>query len=176
MYLAVARGFDTAEGPTLTLRPEADAVGAVRRAEAQFAVLSLRRFAKARGLVAVMAVTERDLRPRPGEPDAPGLLLAVPREELTDDPATVRGTVAAFQRGYREAFLDPDSATTALVTAVPSLHRSAVLRRLDELGPSFQGVQPTFGRLDPQALRRWAAWAHVRLDPAAFDGRYVKRG
>jgi ABC-type nitrate/sulfonate/bicarbonate transport system substrate-binding protein len=176
LYLAVHRGFDAAEGPALTLEPSRDAAGALSSGRAQLAVLGLRRFARARGLVAVMAVTERALHPRRGEPDAPGLVLAVTREELTDDPATVRGAVAAFQRGYREAYVDPESAVSALLTAVPRLDRAAVAARLDELGPAFQGVQPTFGRLDPAALRRWAAWANVRLNLRAFDDRYVKTG
>jgi ABC-type nitrate/sulfonate/bicarbonate transport system substrate-binding protein len=176
MYLAVQRGFDQAEGPTLTLAPTRDAAGALRSGRAQFAVLGLRRFAAVRGLVAVMAVIERPLRPRRGEPDAPGLVLAVTREELTDDPATVRGAVAAFQRGYREAFIDPDSAVSALLTAVPRLDRAKTSARLDRLGPAFQGVEPTFGLLDPTALRRWAAWSHVALDLGAFDNRYVTKG
>lgn len=176
LYLAVARGFDQAEGPTITIRPGRDPAGALRNGTAQLAVLPLRRFARASGLVAVMAITERAEHARPGEPDAPSLVLAVTRGELTDDPATVRGAVAAFQRGYREAFLDPDSAVSALLTAVPRLDRAATATRLDELGPSFQGAEQTFGRLDPAALRRWAAWAHVRLDLTAFDNRYVKKG
>jgi ABC-type nitrate/sulfonate/bicarbonate transport system substrate-binding protein len=176
LYLASQRGFDSAEGTKLDIRFAADPARALLGGRAQLAVVALDRFVHARGLVAVMALVERPLRPRRGEPDAPGLVLAVTREELTDDAGTVRAAVRALQRGYREASIDPESAVTALLDSFPRLDRQEVAARLDALGPSFQGSQPVYGRLDPVVLRRWAAWAHVRYDPAAFDDRYVTKG
>jgi ABC-type nitrate/sulfonate/bicarbonate transport system substrate-binding protein len=176
LYLASQRGFDSAEGTKLDIHFAADPARALLGGRAQLAVVPLERFVRARGLVAVMALVERPLRPRPGEPDAPGLVLAVTREELTDDAGTVRAAVRALQRGYREASIDPESAVSALLDTFPRLDRQEVAARLDALGPSFQGSQPVYGRLDPAILRRWAAWAHVRYDPAAFDDRYVTKG
>ena len=66
----------------------------------------------------------------------------------------MRGAVAALQRGYGEAYVDPDAATQALVTAVPGLRTAAVSAQLDRLGPDFQGTLPTFGELDPARLAR----------------------
>jgi ABC-type nitrate/sulfonate/bicarbonate transport system substrate-binding protein len=153
--------------------------------------------ARARGedLVGVLGIVARPvaaLRPKqlraatqrtPGAPEYPELLLVAPRATITDDRASVRGAVAALQRGYGEAYVDPDAATQALVTAVPRLRTPAVSAALDRLGPDFQGTLRTFGELDPARLRAWAAWeprtglVKRPLDAArAFDGEFVTNG
>lgn len=197
IYLAVQRGFDEAEGVMLHPTPVSDPVRTAAPATSGMAVLDIHdlALARARGqdLVGVLALVARpvpELRPErlraatqrtPGAPEYPELVLAVPRETITDDPATVRGAVAALQRGYGEAYVDPDAATQALVTAVPGLRTAAVSAQLDRLGPDFQGTLPTFGELDPARLRAWAAWepktglVKRAPDPAlAFDGRFVQ--
>jgi ABC-type nitrate/sulfonate/bicarbonate transport system substrate-binding protein len=118
-----------------------------------------------------------------GAPEYPELVLAALRSTITDDEAAVRGAVAALQRGYREAYIDPESAVQALTTAVPSLRRTTVAAKLDRLGPDFQGSLQTFGALDRGRLRAWAAWEPrtglVKRAPdaaRAFDGRFVRPG
>jgi ABC-type nitrate/sulfonate/bicarbonate transport system substrate-binding protein len=199
LYLAVQRGFDEAVGVTLHPAITADPTRALTTAQAGLAVLDIHELAiaRARGanLVGVMAIVERpvpELRPPrllratrrvPGAPEYPELVLATLRSTLTDNPNAVQGAVSALQRGYREAYIDPDSAAQALVTAVPRLKRATVAADLDRLGPDFQGTLPTFGELDPARLRAWAAWEPrtglVKRPPdaeRAFDGRYVRPG
>jgi ABC-type nitrate/sulfonate/bicarbonate transport system substrate-binding protein len=199
LYLAVQRGFDEAVGVTLHPAITADPTRALTTAQAGLAVLDIHELAiaRARGanVVGVMAIVERpvpELRPPrllratrrvPGAPEYPELVLATLRSTLTDNPNAVQGAVSALQRGYREAYIDPDSAAQALVTAVPRLKRATVAANLDRLGPDFQGTLPTFGELDPARLRAWAAWEPrtglVKRPPdaeRAFDGRYVRPG
>jgi ABC-type nitrate/sulfonate/bicarbonate transport system substrate-binding protein len=199
LYLAVQRGFDEAVGVTLHPAITADPTRALTTAQAGLAVLDIHELAiaRARGanVVGVMAIVERpvpELRPPrllratwrvPGAPEYPELVLATLRSTLTDNPNAVQGAVSALQRGYREAYIDPDSAAQALVTAVPRLKRATVAADLDRLGPDFQGTLPTFGELDPARLRAWAAWEPrtglVKRPPdaeRAFDGRYVRPG
>jgi ABC-type nitrate/sulfonate/bicarbonate transport system substrate-binding protein len=199
LYLAVQRGFDEAVGVTLHPAITADPTRALTTAQAGLAVLDIHELAiaRARGanLVGVMAIVERpvpELRPPrllratrrvPGAPEYPELVLATLRSTLTDNPNAVQGAVSALQRGYREAYIDPDSAAQALVTAVPRLKRATVAADLDRLGPDFQGTLPTFGELDPARLRAWAAWEPrtglVKRPPdaeRAFDSRYVRPG
>jgi ABC-type nitrate/sulfonate/bicarbonate transport system substrate-binding protein len=199
LYLAVQRGYDDAEGVTLHTTPSRDPARALESGRAGLAVLDIHELALARArghdVVGVMAIVGRPvatLRPprlrraterTPGAPDYPELVLATLRSTLTDDPASVRGAVAALQRGYREAYIDPESAVQALITAVPSLRAAPVAADLDRLGPDFQASLQTFGELDPERLRAWAAWeprtglVKRAPDPArAFDGRFVTRG
>jgi ABC-type nitrate/sulfonate/bicarbonate transport system substrate-binding protein len=199
LYLAVQRGFDEAEGVMLHPTPVRDPARALGAGRADVAVLDLHELAiaRARGqdVVGVMALVGRPvaaLRPArlrratqrtPGAPEYPELVLATLRSTLTDDPASVRGAVAALQRGYREAYVDPESAVQALTTAVPGLQTAAVAADLDRLGPDFQGSLQTYGELDPARLRAWAAWeprtglvARAPDPSRAFDGRFVKRG
>jgi ABC-type nitrate/sulfonate/bicarbonate transport system substrate-binding protein len=199
IYLAIQRGFDEAEGVTLHPAPSADPAGALRRTQAGLAVLDIHQLAiaRARGedVVGVLAIVGRPvaaLRPMrlrratervAGAPEYPELVLAALRSTITDDEGTVRGAVAALQRGYREAYIDPESAVEALTSAVPSLARTTVTAQLDRLGPDFQGSLQTFGELDPARLRAWAAWeprtglVERPSDAArAFDGRFVRPG
>jgi ABC-type nitrate/sulfonate/bicarbonate transport system substrate-binding protein len=199
LYLAVQRGYDEAEGVMLHPTPARDSARVLGSGRADLAVLDIHdlALARARGqdVVGVMAIVGRPvaaLRPArlraatqrtPGAPQYPELLLATLRSTLTDDPASIRAAVAALQRGYREAYIDPESAVQALTTAVPSLRTAAVSADLDRLGPDFQGTLPTFGELDPARLRAWAAWEPrtglVKRPPdpgRAFDGRFVKPG
>jgi ABC-type nitrate/sulfonate/bicarbonate transport system substrate-binding protein len=199
MYLAVQRGFDEAEGVMLHPAATTDPARELARGRAGLAVVDIHDLARARArgadVVGVMAVVARpvsSLRPprlrravqrTPGAPEYPELVLATLRQTLTDDPGSVRGAVAALQRGYREAYIDPESAVQALTTAVPGVKTATVAADLDRLGPDFQGTLPTYGELDPARLRAWAAWEPrtglVRRPPdaaRAFDGRFVRPG
>jgi hypothetical protein len=199
IYLAVQRGFDEALGVTLHPTVSADPVGALRTAQAGLAVLDIHELAiaRARGtdVVGVMAIVEQpvpSLRPQPlrratqrprGAPPYPELVLATLRSTLTDNASLVQEAVAALQRGYREAYIDPASAVQALTSALPNLNMTKVAADLDRLGTAFQGTLPTFGELDQTRLRAWAAWEPrtglVKRPPdaaRAFDGQYVRRG
>jgi ABC-type nitrate/sulfonate/bicarbonate transport system substrate-binding protein len=199
IYLAVQRGFDSAEGVTLHVEPSPNPVAALTSAQDELAVLDIHDLAvaraKGRDVVGVMAIVERPLAalrpPRylrasartPGAPEYPELVLATLRSTLTDDPATVRGAVAALQRGYREAFIDPESAVQSVTGQVRGLRTAPVAAELDRLGTAFQGTLQTFGALDRARLQAWAAWEArtgiVKRAPdvaRAFDGRYVMKG
>ena len=199
IYLAVQRGFDEAEGVLLHPTPSPDPARVILSAPSGLAVLDIHdlAIARARGedVVGVLAIVARpvpELRPfrllratekTPGAPEYPELVLATLRSTITDDEGTVRGAVAALQRGYREAYIDPESAVQALTTAVPSLQTARVAANLDRLGPDFQGSLQTYGTLDPARLRAWAAWEPrtglVKRPPdvaRAFDGRFVQPG
>jgi ABC-type nitrate/sulfonate/bicarbonate transport system substrate-binding protein len=199
IYLAVQRGFDEAEGVTLHPTSTRDPARALSTAQAGLAVLDIHELAiaRARGsdIVGVMAIVGRpvpELRPAAlrqvtqrtrGAPEYPELVLATLRSTITDDAGTVRGAVAALQRGYREAYIDPESAVQALTAAVPSLKAPTVASDLDRLGADFQASSQTFGELDPARLRAWAAWEPrtglVERPPdvaRAFEGRFVKLG
>jgi ABC-type nitrate/sulfonate/bicarbonate transport system substrate-binding protein len=82
----------------------------------------------------------------------------VTRNTLDDRAALVDAVVAALQRGYREALLDPESAVTALADEVPDLDREQLRQQLDALGPAFQAADGTVGTFDLAKLRSWAAW------------------
>jgi len=199
IYLAMQRGGDEAEGVTLHPKPVTDPARELASGKAALAVMDIHELALARArgedLVGVLGIVGRPvaaLRPKrlraatqrtPGAPEYPELLLVAPRATITDDRASVRGAVAALQRGYGEAYVDPDAATQALVTAVPRLRTPAVSAALDRLGPDFQGTLRTFGELDPARLRAWAAWEPrtglVKQPPdaaRAFDGEFVTNG
>ena len=199
IYLAMQRGFDEAEGVTLHPKQVSDPARELASGKAAMAVMDIHELALARArgedLVGVLGIVGRPvaaLRPKrlraatqrtPGAPEYPELLLVAPRATITDDRASVRGAVAALQRGYGEAYVDPDAATQALVTAVPRLRTPGVSAALDRLGPDFQGTLRTFGELDPARLRAWAAWEPrtglVKQPPdaaRAFDGEFVTNG
>jgi putative hydroxymethylpyrimidine transport system substrate-binding protein len=115
-----------------------------------------------------------------GAPAYPELVLCVMRRTLDDEPALVRATVAALARGYEEVLADPESGVSALVTAVPGLHRRSVQRALDAVSPSFTAGARAVGELDVRRLDAWARRERrlglVRRTPdveRAFDGRYV---
>ncbi|MCW2999749.1 MAG: transporter substrate-binding protein [Solirubrobacterales bacterium] len=93
-----------------------------------------------------------------GAPAYPELILTTTRTLVQDQPALVRATVTALQRGYREAIVDPESAVTALVDAVPGTDRALTAAQLDAVQSSFQAPNGRVGTLDLDALRRWAAW------------------
>lgn len=93
-----------------------------------------------------------------GAPAYPELVLTVTRQTVQDQPALVRATVTALQRGYREAISDPESAVGALVDAVPGTDRQLAAAELDAVSPAFQAPDGRIGTLDLDALRRWAAW------------------
>jgi len=199
IYLAIHRGFDEAEGVTLHPARSADPARALANGQAGLAVLDIHELALARargedvvGVLAIVARPVAGLRPArlrrapertAGAPEYPELLLATLRSTITDDEGTVRGAVAALQRGYREAYIDPESAVQAVTAAVPSLPAATVAADLDRLGPDFQGSLRTYGALDPARLRAWAAWEPrtglVKQPPdaaRAFEGRFVKPG
>jgi putative hydroxymethylpyrimidine transport system substrate-binding protein len=108
-----------------------------------------------------------------GAPRYPELVLTVTRDTLDDRASLVDAVVAALQRGYREALLDPESAITALTDEVPDLDRGQVRRQLDALGPSFQAADGTVGTLDLARLRAWATWEQrfgiTRRKPDVFQ-------
>jgi ABC-type nitrate/sulfonate/bicarbonate transport system substrate-binding protein len=86
-----------------------------------------------------------------GVPAYPELVLAVARENLTDEPSVVRATVAALTRGYRFALDDPESSEQ-------DLGRPGSLDRLDA---AFLGDGGRPGLLDTREIARYARWAHT---------------
>jgi ABC-type nitrate/sulfonate/bicarbonate transport system substrate-binding protein len=93
-----------------------------------------------------------------GAPPYPELVLCTTRSELRDDPAVVRATVRALQRGYTEALADPESAVGAVVDANPGLSRHTLQRQFDAVEEALTGDAAEYGVLDPARLRAWARW------------------
>ncbi|MCU1677734.1 MAG: transporter substrate-binding protein [Frankiales bacterium] len=93
-----------------------------------------------------------------GAPAYPELVLTTTRTLIQDQPALVRATVTALQRGYREAIVDPETAVAALVDAVPGTDRALTAAQLDAVQPAFQAASGRIGTLDLDALAHWAAW------------------
>jgi putative hydroxymethylpyrimidine transport system substrate-binding protein len=92
-----------------------------------------------------------------GAPPYPELVLCVSRQTLRDERPLVAATVRALRRGYEEAIADPESAVQALVDRA-GVKRDATERELDAVSPAFTEGAPTYGALNPAALRRWAQW------------------
>jgi len=118
-----------------------------------------------------------------GAPAYPELVLTVTRETLQDDPALVRATVHALQRGYREAIADPESAVQTVLAAAPGADRAGTLAQLTAVSPSFQAPDGTIGTFDSAALEKWAAWEAkaglVKKAPEValmFDGSFARSG
>jgi ABC-type nitrate/sulfonate/bicarbonate transport system substrate-binding protein len=184
IYMATARGYDSALGVHLRVRAPSGSVDAsklVAAGRTDFAILDIHDLViareRGRGLVGVMAVVQTPLEaipgrppPRPprdlagepvdvsGAPSHPGLVLTVRRRTLQDEPALVRATIAALARGYEEVLVDPESGVGALLGATKGLRRTTVARELDAVSPSFTAGARAFGELDPQRLRAWARW------------------
>lgn len=146
IYSAARRGYDEAEGVRLRIRPPR------RPRPGELAIVDP---ARARGLVAVMAITQRP----------PLRLLATAQVTIDDEPAVVRATVRALQRGYGLTLEDPQSSAQDLLAADPELDSAAVTRQLDTLDTAFLGPSGRFGTLDPGTLRRAGV---------TFDARFVR--
>jgi ABC-type nitrate/sulfonate/bicarbonate transport system substrate-binding protein len=117
---------------------------------------------------------------RYGAPTYPELMLCVRRSTLRDEPAVVRATVAALERGYRFTLTDPDSSASDLLSRVPDASRAQIMAQLDVLDSAFTGPTGHPGGLDVAVLRRWARWEArfgiVRRPPnvaRAFYTRYA---
>ena len=93
-----------------------------------------------------------------GAPPYPELVLTTTSTLIQDQPALVRATVAALQRGYRESIADPETAVAALVDAVPGTDRALTADQLDAVQPTFQSRRGRVGTLDMKALEDWAVW------------------
>jgi putative hydroxymethylpyrimidine transport system substrate-binding protein len=90
-----------------------------------------------------------------GAPRYPELVVAVTARTLRERHDLVDRVSRALRRGYAAAHDDPRGAVDALVEASPGLNRSLTAAELRAVRPLF-GHPP--GRLDPAALRAWAAW------------------
>jgi ABC-type nitrate/sulfonate/bicarbonate transport system substrate-binding protein len=176
LYVAAVRGYDEAEGVMLRIvRASSPATGPrqLRSGQAQFAVLDLHTLARererGRDLVAVMALVQRPVAAfarqalgrdvdLAGAPRYPELVLATTRETLVAEPALVRATVVATQRGYDEEIIDPAATADVMLSRVPRLDRDALLSALARIDDAFTGPDGEIGSFDLTALRAWAAW------------------
>jgi putative hydroxymethylpyrimidine transport system substrate-binding protein len=117
-----------------------------------------------------------------GAPSYPELVLATTASALTERKPVVRATIRALQRGYAQAQAEPDSAVTAMTSAVRGLDRDAVSAQLDAVAPAFTAGASVYGQLRTDVLRAWADWdvrfGILRRAPdlgAAFDTTLVGR-
>jgi ABC-type nitrate/sulfonate/bicarbonate transport system substrate-binding protein len=131
IYLAAARGYDSAAGVDLRIRPPGEDPADLR-------LLGIGTL-KASGLIAVMAITRDEL------------LLATDRTTLDERRDDVRGAVEALQRGYEETIVDPESAVATMVAA-EGLDRETVAAQLDAVAPKFKAGERYVGALDPSKL------------------------
>jgi ABC-type nitrate/sulfonate/bicarbonate transport system substrate-binding protein len=93
-----------------------------------------------------------------GAPAYPELVLCVTRQTLDERRNVVRAAIRALQRGYREAQIDPESAAQSMLQEVRGLDSDELAAQLDAVAPAWTAGARTFGELQPEVLRRWAAW------------------
>ena len=90
---------------------------------------------------------------RYGAPPYPELVLATSVKTIDEDPALVRSTVDAIERGYALAVRDPTRALDDLLAEAPSLDRVDQRAQLRALLPDLRPLP-----FDPRVLRAWARW------------------
>ena len=174
--LALARGFDEAEGATVDLRSDGDAHELLTTGRVDAAIVGVDELRPP--LVAVMAFVQGDQAGRarkPGEPERPGVLLAVTRDTLADRRAEVRALVRTIQRGMTEAAADPESAVTAALDADETLDRTELTAELERVAPAFTAGAAAPGALDADQLRAWARWAGKDVAADASFARPISR-
>jgi ABC-type nitrate/sulfonate/bicarbonate transport system substrate-binding protein len=125
IFLATARGYDTAEGVTLEL---------AREGTADFRLVST----PPKGCIVVLAVV------RPAK-----LVLCADEITLQDERPKVLAVVRALTRGYTQAQLEPDEAVAAMAGQVPGLDRNQLSTELDEVSSTWTAGAPYFGELRP---------------------------
>jgi hypothetical protein len=125
VFLATARGYDTAEGVSLEV---------TRRGNADFRLVR----SPPPGCVAVMAVV------RPAK-----VVLCADEITLQDERPKVLAVVRALTRGYTQAQLEPDEAVAAMDGRVPGLDRDQLSTQLDEVAPTWTAGARYFGELSP---------------------------
>lgn len=125
VFLATARGYDTAEGVSLQV---------TRSGNADFRLVT----SPPKGCVAVMAVV------RPAK-----LVLCADEVTLQDERPKVLAVVRALRRGYTQAQLEPEEAVAAMEGQVPGLDRDQLSAQLDEVAPTWTAGARYFGELAP---------------------------
>jgi hypothetical protein len=140
VYLATSRGYDTAEGVTLSL---------ARSGNADFRLVST----PPKGCVAVMAVV------RPAK-----LVLCADEITLQDERPKVLAVVRALTRGYTQAQLEPDVAVAAMDGQVPGLSHDELSTELDAVAPTWTAGAPYFGELSAGPGRDPTIAADARKD------------
>jgi hypothetical protein len=123
VFLATARGYDTAEGVTLDV---------TRDGTADFRLVA----SPPKGCVAVLAVV------RPAK-----LVLCADEITLQDERPKVLAVVRALSRGYTQAQMEPDEAVEAMTSQVPGLDRRRLSTQLDEVSSTWTAGAPYFGQL-----------------------------
>jgi ABC-type nitrate/sulfonate/bicarbonate transport system substrate-binding protein len=123
IFLATARGYDTAEGVTLEL---------TRDGTADFRLVT----SPPQGCIAVLAVV------RPAK-----LVLCADEITLQDERPKVLAVVRALSRGYTQAQMEPDEAVAAMAVQVPGLDRKQLSTQLDEVSSTWTAGAPYFGEL-----------------------------
>jgi ABC-type nitrate/sulfonate/bicarbonate transport system substrate-binding protein len=123
VFLATARGYDTAEGVTLEI---------AREGNADFRLVT----APPKGCIAVLAVV------RPAK-----LVLCADEITLQDERPKVLAVVRALTRGYTQAQMEPDEAVAAMAEQVPGLDRNRLSTQLDEVASTWTAGAPYFGQL-----------------------------
>jgi ABC-type nitrate/sulfonate/bicarbonate transport system substrate-binding protein len=123
VFLATARGYDTAEGVTLEV---------AREGTGDFRLVA----SPPKGCIAVMAVV------RPAK-----LVLCADEVTLQDERPKVLAVVRALSRGYTQAQLEPDEAVAAMVGQVPGLDRNQLSTELDEVSSTWTAGAPYFGEI-----------------------------
>jgi ABC-type nitrate/sulfonate/bicarbonate transport system substrate-binding protein len=123
VFLATARGYDTAEGVTLEV---------TRDGTADFRLVA----SPPKGCIAVLAVV------RPAK-----LVLCADEITLQDERPKVLAVVRALSRGYTQAQMEPDEAVAAMAGQVPGLDRNQLSTQLDEVASTWTAGAPYFGEL-----------------------------
>ena len=125
VFLATARGYDTAEG--VTLQPE-------RSGRADFRLVKR----PPAGCVAVQVIVRPDK-----------LVLCADEFTLQEDREKVVAVARVLRRGYTQAQLEPDEAVSAMTEQVPELDRERLSAELDDAVATWTAGAKYFGELAP---------------------------
>ncbi len=93
-----------------------------------------------------------------GGPAYPGLVAFTSRETRVSDPAHVQAFAEALAHGTRDVIADPEVGLEAVQKSFPELDEVTTKAQLDNYVPLF-GTAQTAGKLDPAALKAFAAFA-----------------
>jgi ABC-type nitrate/sulfonate/bicarbonate transport system substrate-binding protein len=110
-----------------------------------------------------------------GGPPYPGLVAFTTRKLIMDDPALVRGFVAATVRGYEDTLKNPPQSLAELERANPTLPHKLTAASLEVYLPLFAaGGAARFGTLPPANVERMSKWMvgagliHAPISPARY--------
>jgi putative hydroxymethylpyrimidine transport system substrate-binding protein len=107
-----------------------------------------------------------------GVPTYDELVVVARREDVTEDPETIRLFIAALERGARDAVADPDAAAEAILEAGQGLDAKLTRAEVEETLPLLlpEGEDRPYGFMSP---REWEDFIGFMADNGVIDQRFT---